>query len=283
MKPNVQIGALALLAILATGSHANAAEKTIPGWAISINSNFAGTMMSYITANAVRMKFEKLGLLMIIKAPKWNALVYNDSNKNYVDLPYEHWKTKFLLRSKKVASKTESMLPEKTGKTELIQGIKAYQVLVKKKRSKDDKPVLVAEVWIAQDVKAPPQFLSMMTNLIDIPIASGTPLRVFQLNNNSRQMVKVMDCYKVNKTSVPVSDFEPLKNYHKVKDEMALMLDEGDESASDPLGTGGATDPLGDLKKPASTGGSLTGSPSTPAVPVAPPKKKGFLDGIFGK
>lgn len=86
---------------------------TIPAWVLNVNSNFAGTVLYYITPNAVRMKFDKLGLVMLIKGPKWNALVYNESNKNYVDLPYEHWKAKFLLRGKRVADKSIVLVPVK--------------------------------------------------------------------------------------------------------------------------------------------------------------------------
>ncbi|RTL38081.1 MAG: DUF4412 domain-containing protein [Candidatus Melainabacteria bacterium] len=239
-------------------------EKLIPAWVINVNSNFAGTVLYCITPNAVRVKFDKLGLVMIIKAPKWNALVYNESNKNYVDLPYEHWKAKFLLRGKRVADKSVVLTPVKTGKKQSILGVPCYQVVVKRKDAKSKNEITMAEAWIAKDIQAPPQFNSMMKTMLDIPIDSGTPMRVFQMGKTSNKMVMVMDCYKAAKTEVKASDFVPLTGYKKVKDEMAMMLDESDDAGAD-------------------DDESFDAMPKTPVkapAPVAPPPKKpgGFFD-----
>lgn len=98
---------------------AKASGATLPAWVLNVNSNFAGTVLFYITPNAVRLKFDKLGLVMLMKGPKWNALVYNESNKNMVDLPYAQWKAKFLLRGKRVADKSIVLVPVKTAKSRL--------------------------------------------------------------------------------------------------------------------------------------------------------------------
>jgi hypothetical protein len=242
-------------------------EKTVPAWVLSVNSNFAGTVAYYITPDAVRMKFDKLGLLMLIRAPKWNALVYNDSNKNYCDLPYEHWKAKFLLRGKKVADKAV-VTPVKTGKSKTIMGVKCYQVVVKRRDPKTKVDEIVAETWIAKDIQTPPQFNSMMKTMLDIPVDSGTPMRVFQMAKTNNKMIMVMDCFKANKIDVKVSDFQPLTGYKKVKDEMAMMLDEGDEPGA------GADDDLDGLSK----------TPVKPLPPLATPKKTGsFFDMFRGK
>lgn len=239
-------------------------EKMIPAWVINVNSNFAGTVLYCITPNAVRVKFDKLGLVMIIKAPKWNALVYNESNKNYVDLPYEHWKAKFLLRGKRVADKSVVLTPVKTGKKQSILGVPCYQVIVKRKDAKSKNEVVMAEAWIAKDIQAPPQFNSMMKTMLDIPIDSGTPMRVFQMGKTSNKMVMVMDCYKAAKTEVKASDFVPLTGYKKVKDEMAMMLDESDDAGAD-------EDESFD---------AMSKTPVKAPAPVAPPPKKpgGFFD-----
>jgi len=241
-------------------------EKTIPAWVLNVNSNFAGTVLYYITPNAVRMKFDKLGLVMLIKGPKWNALVYNESNKNYVDLPYEHWKAKFLLRGKRVADKSIVLTPVKTGKKQTILGVPCFQVIVKRKDAKLKGELTVAETWIAKDIQTPPQFNSMMKTMLDIPVDSGTPLRVFQMGKTGNKMVMVMDCYKASKTDVKVSDFQPLTGYKKVKDEMAMMLDEGDDP-----GAGADEDSLD----------AMTKTPAKPVVPVAPPKKSGGFFDMF--
>lgn len=254
----------------AVDAKATSSDKTIPAWVLNVNSNFAGTVLYYITPNAVRMKFDKLGLVMLIKGPKWNALVYNDSNKNYVDLPYEQWKAKFLLRGKKVADKSVTLTPVKTGKKQSILGVPCYQVVVKRKDAKAKNEVIMAETWIAKDIPTPPQFNSMMKTMLDIPVDSGTPMRVFQMGKTSNKMVMVMDCYKASKTEVKASEFQPLTGYKKVKDEMAMMLDESEDAGA------GADDESFE---------SMAKTPVKPAAPVAPPPKKpgNFFDMFKGK
>ncbi|MBS1955969.1 MAG: hypothetical protein JST89_17420 [Cyanobacteria bacterium SZAS-4] len=243
---------------------AKASGATLPAWVLNVNSNFAGTVLFYITPNAVRLKFDKLGLVMLMKGPKWNALVYNESNKNMVDLPYERWKAKFLLRGKRVADKSIVLVPIKTGKKQTIQGVPCYQVIVKKKEAKGKPDMIMAEAWIAKDIQAPPQFNSMMKTMLDIPVDSGAPLRVFQVGKTNNKMIMVMDCYKANKTDVKASDFQPLTGYKKVKDEMAMMLDEADDP-----GAGADDESLDSMTKPIK-----------PVTPAAPPKKSGggFFD-----
>jgi hypothetical protein len=243
----------------AVDAKATSSGKMIPAWVLNVNSNFAGTVMFCITPNAVRLEFDKLGLLMLIKAPKWNALVYNESNKNYVDLPYEHWKAKFLLRGKRVADKSITLTPVKTGKKQSINGVPCYQVIVKRKDANIKGESIMAETWIAKDIQAPPQFNSMMKTMLDIPVDSGMPMRAFQVGKTGNKMVMVMDCYKASKTEVKASDFDALTGYKKVKDEMAMMLDESEDAGA------GADDESFE---------SMTKTPVKPAAPVAPPPKK---------
>lgn len=250
----------------ASAAAAGATGATLPAWVLNVNSNFAGTVLFYITPNAVRMKFDKLGLVMLMKGPKWNALVYNESNKNYVDLPYEHWKAKFLLRGKRVADKSIVLIPVKTGKKQTIQGVSCYQVIVKKKEPKGTPDVIMAETWIAKDIQTPPQFNSMMKTMLDIPVDSGTPLRVFQMGKTNNKMIMVMDCYKASKSDVKVADFQPLTGYKKVKDEMAMMLDEADDPGAE-----ADDESLDAIKKRI----------AAPVAPVAPPKKPGGFFDMF--
>jgi hypothetical protein len=85
------------------------------------------------------------------------------------------------------------------------------------------------------------------------------------MGKTNSKMVMVMDCYKASKTDVKASEFQPLTGYKKVKDEMAMMLDEGDDP-----GAGTDEDSLDAMKAPAK-----------PVVPVTPPKKPGNFFDMF--
>src|SRR5271154_2767028 len=46
-------------------------------WNLSFSSSFAGNVTSQFSPDAVRMSFDKLGITVITKGPKWDALVYS--------------------------------------------------------------------------------------------------------------------------------------------------------------------------------------------------------------
>ncbi len=89
------------------------------------------------------------------------------------------------------------------------------------------------------------------------------------MGKTSNKMVMVMDCYKASKTQVKASEFLPLTGYKKVKDEMAMMLDESDDAGA---GDDESYDPT-------------PKAPVKAPTPVAPPPKKpgNFFDMFKGK
>jgi hypothetical protein len=202
------------------------------GWMISQSSNFAGTVFSELTNNALRMRVGKLGLTVIMKAPDWNAYVFNENTKNFVELPYKVWQEKFVLgqesrlRGLKGHLKLES---HTTGRTAKICKFKAQEYCVDRKGDpKQGTPTQrVTELWIASDIKAPPEITEVFCSQLNVPAAKGIPLRAFHRTNG--RMVSVLETLDVQKKTLPASYFEPLKNYRRVKDEVGLMMDDSTE------------------------------------------------------
>jgi hypothetical protein len=214
----------------------------VPGWILNEISNFGGPMDCWITAKAIKFKLPKLGLTTIITAPKWDALVYNESTKNMMSSPHDTWTKKFLMhRTAKEGSKKDVYEKDVTKESKIIAGVKTHKVIVKKNRGSLDKIMPVLEVWVAPEIKAPPQFYAMMNALgVKVDDAGGAPLKLTTLNYGPNDTVSGrisgLECLKAKKTQIPLSEFAPLSGYKKVTDEMALMMDEGDQD----MMTGGA-------------------------------------------
>src|SRR5580658_4810936 len=145
-------------ALWAAGACSSATARTTAArpesWTIDYNSNFAGAVLMQFCPGAVRMKFDKLGLTIITKAPKWNALAYSDSTKSYMDMPYEDWKEKF--NTGKFGGHTSKLLKGKgvikaqpTGKSKKIQGVKADGVIV----NRDGKKFY--DMWLSASITPP--------------------------------------------------------------------------------------------------------------------------------
>jgi hypothetical protein len=180
------------------------------------------------------MSLAKLGVTVIMKAPKWDMLIYNDSNKNMMETPYETWKTKFLMhRVAKDNGKKDDLQKEVTKETKIIAGLKTHKVLFKKNRGVNNEYLPVIEAWVAPEIQPPPQFFTMM-NAMGMKLGSGGggPMRVITLNytgNKVTTRVSAMECMSAKKIDVPMSVFAARTGYKKVNDEMALMMDEGEQ------------------------------------------------------
>lgn len=208
------------------------AARVQQGWVISQSSNFAGTVFSELTSNALRMKVGRLGLIFITKAPEWNAYVFNENTKNFVILPYGEWQKKLIVsqgskfRDPRGQLKLES---RSTGKSAKICNFRAQEYLVDRKG--DPKLGIptqrMTEIWIASEIKAPPQITQVFCSQLNVPSAKGIPLKAIHRQNG--RMVPVLETLTVQKKALPASLFEPMKDYKKVKDEVGLMMDESTE------------------------------------------------------
>jgi hypothetical protein len=178
------------------------------------------------------MKVSRLGLIFITKAPDWKAYVFNENTRNFVELPYDEWQRRFVIgqTNKLVDEHGRFRLTSRnTGKTEKICKFKAYEYVVERKADlKHGIPTeKLTELWIASDIKAPPQITQIFCSRLNVPAAKGIPLKAIHRTNG--RMVPVLETLDVQKKGLPDSLFEPMKNYKRVKDEMGLMMDESAE------------------------------------------------------
>jgi hypothetical protein len=214
-----------------------ASSKAAPGlikdgYTISQSSNFAGSVNTEVTANALHMRIGRLGLTIISKGPVWTAYVYNENNKNYVEVPKGQWDTRFSfartngLRVKEGKTPLES---KKTGKTMTIAGFKASEVeVIREARPELGLPrEVTTSIWIANDIIPPPSVSQLFCQHLNVPVQRGIPLRVFQKAKG--KMVSILDTISIKRGTIPPGAFEPMTGYRKVKDEMQLIMDDSTE------------------------------------------------------
>jgi hypothetical protein len=277
------VGLLAALIVslsLSTAESGAAAAAKMTGWSIDSNSNMMGTVSCKFTDDAVYMRLDKMGLVIISTAPKWNMLVYNDLNKNYMNMTRDQWQKRFGSGLMSKHSQKEPMTTVATNKEEKILGFSAEQFLVKRKIK--DKMTVSMELWLTRALVGPEQLKALFRTFLNMPQDfKGMPLRV--LSNQNGHLVPIMEAYKVTKTTFPKDTFQTLKGYKEVKDEMALMMDDSDSSGADGLlgtttpppgkaapGMPGAVVPVPGGKPSATTTAAPGAKPVIPGKPVAP-------------
>jgi hypothetical protein len=237
---------------------ATAAKMT--GWSIDSTSNMMGTVSCKFTDDAVYMRLDKMGLVIITTAPKWNMFVYNDVNKNYMNMTREQWQKRFGSGLMAKRSTKEPIVTVATNKEQKILGFSAEQFLVKRKIK--DKETVSMELWLTKGLTGPEQLKALFRTFLNMPQDfKGMPLRV--LSNQNGHLVPLMDAYKVTKTTFTKDTFQTLKGYKEVKDEMALMMDDSDEKGAEGL-LGTTTTPPG--KSAPGAPGSVTPGPVTPGA-----------------
>jgi hypothetical protein len=224
------------------------------GWLISQSSNFAGTVLSEFTKDAVRMKVGRLGVVIITKAPTWSTLVYSENNKSYVEMPAGQFMKRFQMgQSNRTHGKNGELLiiSKETGKSTKIVGFNAKEYEVRRKasvptpkRTFEDR---ITNLWIATDIIAPAAVSQLIYTQLNVPQQNGIPLKVTQKNGD--RTISVLETQEIKKTKFSPTIFEPLKGYKKVKDEMQLLMDDGsDDILGGALDTGPTTPPPASLK-----------------------------------
>jgi hypothetical protein len=253
------------------------------GWSIDSNSNMMGSVTCKFNDDAAYMRLDKMGLVIISSAPKWNMLVYNDVNKNCMKMTFEQWQKRFGAGMLGKSSKKEPMKTVTTKKREKILGFSADQILLKGKVNGVEQTRM--EVWLSTAISAPMQLKSLFRTFLNLPEdMHGMPLRVLTLQNG--KLVPMLEAYKVTKATLAKETFQPLTGYKEVKDEMALMMDDGDSSSADDLL---GTKPVGKVI-PGTTPGAVPGKAAMPAAgvgkataPAATPGKAGSPAATSGK
>lgn len=237
-------------------SHAVGAKSStdhsvqVKGWTIDQSSEVAGTVHTQLSSAGMRTTLDRLGLIVISRAPAWNVQVYNESTKKYIDFPYSELKKRLTMGNRKLdVTSIKEFAPRRTSRTKKIQGLTTFEYYVEKMASgkKRDK---VFDLWVAKDIEAPPPVHIIFNDLMHIPVSTLVPLRAFGPDKrNSGNLIKVLDTYKVSKSTIKPSVFQALGGYRKVKDEIALMMDESDLEMA--RGLFGDIDSSKDISKPA--------------------------------
>jgi len=223
----------------------------VTGWTITQSSNFVGFLAADMTATAFRMKFDKLGITLVAKAPVWQGYVYNDQSHKYCEMTMEQWTKRFTLgRTGNLKGKNGELLlvARKTGKTSTISGLKAFEWKVYKKPTlPNEKETVKMVIWLTPEIFPPPQIEQIFSSFLNFPLKKGMVLKAS--HDNYGRVVPDIETLEVKKASFQPAIFEPRKGYTKVKDEMQLIMD---ESSDDMIG------------------GALDTTPATGTHPVKP-------------
>ena len=146
------------------------------GWTIHQSGTY-GTLSEF-TAHSLKMHINSLKLVIIAKAPKWNACVFNENLHTCIDLPCKD--SQKIVSGNFISNDQDSqgqvaLIAKTTGKTMTIQKHNCFEYLVLEKidPQKNIDAEKISELWIASDIKLPSQIARIYCRRFGIPEQTG--------------------------------------------------------------------------------------------------------------
>jgi hypothetical protein len=196
------------------------------GWLLEQTSEISGKQEILWKTDAVRVSFEKNGLIMITKAPDWKVDIFSPYTKRYCQYTFEQFKNKFC-QEKQRHKANHVVLKGK--KTQTIIGLRVTQYLMAKaKKSGVVDWSDSSELWVTKQLTMPQKVSEVFAEMASLPKGLGVPLRVLRIRNNGLT-VRTINTLALHKTAINDSSFKMPTGYKRVSDELGVMLEEDAE------------------------------------------------------
>lgn len=191
-------------------------QAAASGWFMQQKSDKSGRAEVWISPEGIKISSQLVSA--IVKAPKYNAVLFNERTKRYFDVPYEDWSGRYKQNKRSINGPLASAK---------IAGLNSKKYVCppgKKNRHKTQ------EIWTTADLAISRQLTDFVLHNFGLPAGLGLPLKVVSVYDNKTSRVD-MDTVSVKKTSISPSVFQIPKGFKKVDNEMELLLntDSSDE------------------------------------------------------
>lgn len=206
-------------------------ESTGDSWLIQYNSNLLGDQRVYVTPHRSKFETKSMGLnLVLLRAPEETVFIYYEPKKLMYNGSIASWKAE---REHAIAE-SERRLKQSTGvrddtvyergtKDQTIAGLRANHYVGKTLTHLKDGMTeeLITQVWVTDQIKAPPELFSFVSDRSKGLPPGTVPLR-FSVESKGRQQF-LMETVKAFKMNVPDSVFEIPLGYKTVAAEAELF------------------------------------------------------------
>ncbi len=206
------------------------AKADEPGHGMILNSPHVGLLYLYVTQGGIAVVFPKTGAKIVLHAPQWKVVMYNDKSKVYYVESIDDM-TNLDTRSKnhggmaaQIARRANSNSIRK-GKTAEIAKLTATQYLI---HTMSDSGPKLAETWITTDFTPPKQLIDLLGKLFRIETSNfpkGMPLRV-KLSDDAGKRDLIFETLKCEAQQIKSASFSYPTNYKRVDNEIAVLVDE---------------------------------------------------------
>jgi len=194
---------------------ADAADEK--GWTIyQVKPKPSAPNIMYISTMGVRFTDGRFNVTQVAKAPDWTLTYFNDKEKTCATESMASWRQRYWsYRDSEVKQqerdRTHSVSPYVTGKTKIIDGMKATQFVQNCANG-------ALEVYVA-DLPVPPQLNELAGLLSEVPANrlknDGVLLEKSGLDSAGRINFPMLNS-RCKRTDIPAATFDPPRGYRQV-------------------------------------------------------------------
>jgi hypothetical protein len=234
---------------------ATAGEPTGHGWALQQRGKHLGNEKLLISSEGFRWTASSTGFSIAMLAKDGQVTCINDTNQRYIKMTMDDW-TKFVR-----GRNDPSFHPKvKKGKRGVVAGIPCTQYFIELRAAGDfgfnamlgrpsktmvmkmldqlDTPekrekllqqskLKSSEFWVADNIDIDPEFGRLMAQPLGLPNSMGLILKMVE-PDGTPDGFPVITTLKAERADIPLSTYSPPKNYKRVKNEIALLVEEDD-------------------------------------------------------
>lgn len=183
--------------------------KASDGWRMEQRTEDSGRAEVWLSSNGIKIHSQLLSALVM--PPRYNAIMYNERTRKFVDVPYKDWVARYKTGKRNITG------PVETGK---IAGLAAKKYISLPGKNPHKK----VEIWTTTALGIDRQLSDFFARRIGIPPELGLPLRLVAIYDNKPSKVE-LDTISVKKMPVPISTYKPPTGFKQVSSEMELLLD----------------------------------------------------------
>ena len=188
-------------------------KASASGWKIMQRSTYAGEQTCYITPLGTKIQ-SKL-VTSVVRLPAKSVLLYNDDTRGFCQLSYEQWMSQM---RRKIVDNSRTITKGTTGN---VSGIKAVQYRFE--NTIQGKRKVTEEYWTAADSEIPTKLTAPLSDLADLPVSLGLPLKIVQFKADGSKNI-MLDTLSLSKVKVDASIYDKPIGYEDMHDPITLVL-----------------------------------------------------------
>ena len=213
--------ALMLLVSIVTSPVARATGD--PGWVLTQKSVQFGDQYLYVTQSGMKVYNPRAGFAFVTHAPDWTCTLYNEKTRCFFQTTVDGWKAEMQARGMSTDARSKNWIP---GAKTTIAGLSASSFKMQGNTLHGGRTkgafYSSADYWVADNIKVPTELSALMSTMYGVPPTQCIPLRLTAVERGSARTM--LDTYRMQQTSIPISYFVPPPGLTPVKSEAEVMM-----------------------------------------------------------